>query len=72
MNPEEKNKTWSTLQICVFVAGISLVLYVAIFLAWNLTNPNVDSDHKPTSFWWDNKKQGYVKNPVDDRKKIED
>lgn len=63
---EENSQKRLGLKIMLAMLAIGLVFYIAMFLAWNLTN---SPENRPTSFWWDDKKQGYVENPLEDRKK---
>lgn len=46
------------------IVGIVVLFYIVIFLVWNFTSP--DSE-RPTGILWDSKKEGYKRDPLDDR-----
>lgn len=57
-------KDWGAKEISIFVIGISILLYIIVFLVWNFTN---SSSHRPTWVLWDDHREGFVQDPLDDR-----
>ncbi len=43
------------------------IIYVILFSLWHFTGPE---DNKPTDFLIDNDRQGYTRDPLEDRLKI--
>lgn len=65
ISPSNQIIKWGTLQISIFVIGVCLVVYIIIFLVWNYSNS--DPKNRPSGLLWDFRKEGYKKNPLDDR-----
>ncbi len=54
------------LKAILIVVTACLLLYIIIFTAWNLSGGK--DNPSPSSFFWDNRKDGYKANPLYDRK----
>lgn len=62
MSDELKNN----LRAMGIIVLISIAFYILIFIAWN--NSSV-KDHAPSFYFWDAHKEGYEKDPLEDRYK---
>lgn len=62
MNEDQKNN----LKAIGIIIVLCLAFYIIIFISWN-NSPN--AEHKPTFYFWDNHKEGYVKDPLVDKYK---
>lgn len=64
-NNTNKSKLSPTGKLVLKVLLTMILFYVVVFLVWNFTSPN----HKPSSLFFDWRKEGYQSDPLHDRLK---